>query len=328
MILKSCFYFPAMVTLQLIFSSQIGLSQERDFSIPENIKNSVDKSVFRIVARSNQPISKLDALYESAGSSVLWNKERDTCSLITAAHVLSKSDNDSSQSLYVQINQVIDLNESISNLDKSQRYTEKYKVVEESTSQDFTKIEITCKGDFVPFQISKSQKLILNNTYYLAGFRRGSTREKPIIIEQTFRETDSRQFLIFDLKKRNLLGGVSGGAILNQKSELVGMHNGADTVVMGPNKSNDPCSIDTRKVGIVNNTRKSCGTSIATLIKGSGTPSASRNVSPAIIPPTPNKNAPIVKSIPIQPIINEQPVIYNQKPLTESDYNVARGQRG
>ncbi len=168
------------------------------------------------VAKIAKEITVLIASTNNPGSGVIIKRDGNTYTVITAAHVVAKPDNYAivtSDSLRYQIN---------------------YKTVKLLQDIDLAVVQFTSDINYKVAKIGNSDQSTEGTTAYVAGFPKATaviSRRVYNFVEGKISANASKALkkgyaLVYS---NDTLPGMSGGAVLNDKGELIGIHGRADT---------------------------------------------------------------------------------------------------
>ncbi|NEU72763.1 tetratricopeptide repeat protein [Hassallia byssoidea VB512170] len=175
------------------------------------------------VALSSQEVGKiakeitvLIASTNNPGSGVIIKKEGNTYTVITAAHVVAKPDN------YAIVTS------------DSLRYQVNYKTVRRLPDIDLAVVQFTSDINYKVAKIGNSDQSTEGTIAYVAGFPKATAAISSRIynfVEGKISANASKALkegyaLVYS---NDTLPGMSGGAVLNDKGELIGIHGRADT---------------------------------------------------------------------------------------------------
>ncbi|GAB1542572.1 hypothetical protein NUACC21_52460 [Scytonema sp. NUACC21] len=157
----------------------------------------------------------IDAGDAGSGSGVIIKKQGDVYSVITTAHVIA------SEKVKYEIV-----------TPDNRRYLLDYSTVKKLPKVDLAVLQFTSKTNYRVANLGNSDKIQRNAKVYVAGFPgRSATIQRPIynfipgqVIANALRSqpvSDSGYNLVYD---NSTLPGMSGGPVLNERGEVIGIH--------------------------------------------------------------------------------------------------------
>lgn len=164
------------------------------------------------VAKIAQQITVLiDGKYNS-GSGVIIKKEDKTYTILTANHIVEKKDS------YAIITP------------DGQRHAIQFKDIKKLPDVDLALLKFTSDSEYSVAKIGSSSAMALGATTYVAGFPKAKIEKKPLVYDFPTAgkiTANASQALPggYALAYRiNSSPGMSGGPVLNEKGELIGIH--------------------------------------------------------------------------------------------------------
>lgn len=270
------------------------LSSAQD-NIPSNIRTIAERITIRVVKYATLD----EGVYINAGSATLQDRKGNTCTLVTVQHLLrSYNPEDITNSYFVILKPINDPfvgdpNPGASKFEMTRQGNPKV------SGDDIATLKVKCDETIVPVRTVGASQLRDKDVLYISGFSLdGKNISSPLSIEvQKYNEAETSSgkngLLVFDRSNKDRsLYGFSGGPIINQDGEIVAIHRQSTARSAATNQNARTGALPVEPPGRSN---------------------------PSSIPP---------KSSNDRRSVNDQPVIRNQKPFTESDYNLGRGQRG
>jgi tetratricopeptide (TPR) repeat protein len=168
---------------------------------------------------------------KNPGSGVIIKREGNTYTVLTARHVFKEP-----QAKY----------EIVTSDEK--RYAINYSSVKKMPAVDLAVVEFTSTENYSVARIGNSDLVAEGNFVYVAGFPKTSAAMSRSIYQFTDgRITANASQPLEDgyslVYSNNTLPGMSGGPVLNENGELVGIHGRADTRAAEPSSINQNISI-------------------------------------------------------------------------------------
>ncbi|NJR21811.1 MAG: tetratricopeptide repeat protein [Richelia sp. CSU_2_1] len=168
---------------------------------------------------------------KNPGSGVIIKRDRNTYTVLTARHVFREA-----QDKY----EIVTPDEK--------RYAINYSSVKKLPAVDLAVVEFTSTETYDFAKIGNSDLVTEGNLVYVAGFPKTSAAMSRSIYQFTDgRITANASQPLEDgyslVYSNNTLPGMSGGPVLNENGELIGIHGRADTRVAEPSSINQNISI-------------------------------------------------------------------------------------
>ncbi|MDJ0797270.1 MAG: tetratricopeptide repeat-containing serine protease family protein [Calothrix sp. MO_167.B12] len=177
---------------------------------------------------------------EASGSGVIINKSGKTYTVLTAYHVVANKK--PSYKIFTP---------------DGESYVLKKKTIKQLSNLDLAVVEFTSNKNYKVANIGNSDKIKRGNKCYLGGFPQLNAAFRKPIFTFTSGEINasSSQTLSDDgyalVYNNDTVGGMSGGPILNEKGELIGIHGRADSRY---DERTEQATVSNFKLGIPINT--------------------------------------------------------------------------